>query len=149
MQYHAKRSGKHNMLVRGIEPRTNNGRQTTGVRTQLRAPVMYHGRTHDASFSIFGAVVFVCSPACILRIRVNFCVFDIFLPFIAYSIFPQVCFVHNFCNLTDTANLRQLKSIMLHPPPNNGNFENDTSNVLTPRLHSWRRILLGRKQPWY
>jgi hypothetical protein len=34
------------------------------------------------------------------------CVLNIFLPFIAHSIFPQVFFVDNFCNLTDIANPR-------------------------------------------
>jgi hypothetical protein len=56
--------------------------------------------------------VCVCSLAFIFRIRVNSCVFNIFLPFIAHSIFPQVFFVHNFCNLTDTVNLRRLESII-------------------------------------
>jgi hypothetical protein len=35
----------------------------------------------------------------------EFCVLNIFLPFVSYNIFSQVCFIHNFCNLTDTAKL--------------------------------------------
>jgi hypothetical protein len=34
----------------------------------------------------------------------EFCVLNIFLPFVSYNIFLQVCFIHNFCNLNDTAN---------------------------------------------
>jgi hypothetical protein len=34
----------------------------------------------------------------------DFGVLNIFLPFVSYSILSQVCFIHNFCNLTDTAN---------------------------------------------
>jgi hypothetical protein len=36
----------------------------------------------------------------------KFCVLNIFLPFVYYNIFSQVCLIHNFCNLTDTVNLR-------------------------------------------
>jgi hypothetical protein len=49
----------------------------------------------------------------IFRVRVIFCVLNICLAFVAFSIFPQVCFVHNFCNLTDTANLRPHESIII------------------------------------
>jgi hypothetical protein len=35
----------------------------------------------------------------------EFCVLNIFLPFVSYNIFSKGCFIHNFCNLTDTANL--------------------------------------------
>jgi hypothetical protein len=61
--------------------------------------------------------------------REFFCVKNIFIPFIAHIIFPQVCFVHNFCNLTDTANPRWLESIIFHPRPNNDNLGNNAINV--------------------
>jgi hypothetical protein len=32
--------------------------------------------------------------------------FNIFLPFVSYNIFSQVCFIHNFCYSTATVNLR-------------------------------------------
>jgi hypothetical protein len=67
----------------------------------------------------------------------EFWVLNIFLSFVAYSIFLQVCFVHNFCNLTDIANLY------------NGNLGNYMSNICTSRLQSWRRSVLGRKRPLY
>jgi hypothetical protein len=86
-------------------------------------------RMRSAYLLIFGAVVFVYSPARTFRIRVNFCVFNIFLSFIAHIIFPQVCFVHNLCNLTDTVNPRRLESITFHPLPNNGTLVNDERNV--------------------
>jgi hypothetical protein len=86
-------------------------------------------RMRSTSLLILGVVVCVYSPARIFQIRVNFRVLDIFLPVIAHNIFPQVCFFHKFCNLTDPADPRQLESIIFHPLPNNGNFGNNENNI--------------------
>jgi hypothetical protein len=35
----------------------------------------------------------------------KFCILNIFLSFVSFNVFSQVCCIHNFCNLTESVNL--------------------------------------------